>query len=106
MGIKDKVLTVVTFITSVFAAIFYVLFKQKKVENNIQLKENEKLQSDLKQSEKIAENNAEVVQAVQAQQEAKIKQDAENEELLHKVHSGNGLDSFNASCKLMSDKQS
>ena len=82
-----KILAVLAAIASFFAAIFYVLFQQKKDENKA-IKEKFNNMSDnldaLKEAEK-AENE--------------VKKG--NEELKKKINSGNTLDSFNACNELL-----
>ena len=83
-----KILAVVAGIASFFAAIFYVLFQQKKDENK---KINEKF-DDMK-------NNLDALEAAE-NAEKELKQ--VHEKLKEKAHSGNTLDSFNACNDLLS----
>ena len=83
-----KILAVVAGIASFFAAIFYILFQQKKDENK---KINEKF-DDMK-------NNLDALEAAE-NAEKELKQ--VHEKLKEKAHSGNTLDSFNACNDLLS----
>lgn len=83
-----KILAVLAGIASFFAAIFYVLFQQKKDENK---KINEKF-DDMK-------NNLDALEAAE-NAEKELKQ--VHEKLKEKAHSGNTLDSFNACNELLS----
>ena len=83
-----KILAVLAGIASFFAAIFYVLFQQKKDENK---KINEKF-DDMK-------NNLDALEAAE-NAEKELKQ--VHEKLKEKAHSGNTLDSFNACNDLLS----
>ena len=83
-----KILAVLAGIASFFAAIFYVLFQQKKDENK---KINEKF-DDMK-------NN---LDALEAAENAEKELKEVHEKLKEKVHSGNTLDSFNACNELLS----
>ena len=84
-----KILAVLAGIASFFAAIFYVLFQQKKEENK---KINEKF-DDMK-------NNLDALEAAE-NAEKELKQ--VHEKLKEKAHSGNTLDSFNACNELLSE---
>ena len=83
-----KILAILAGIASFFAAIFYVLFQQKKDENK---KINEKF-DDMK-------NNLDALEAAE-NAEKELKQ--VHEKLKEKAHSGNTLDSFNACNDLLS----
>ena len=83
-----KILAVVAGIASFFAAIFYVLFQQKKDENK---KINEKFDDMKNNLDALAEGE-------KAEKELK----KQNEELKEKAHSGNNLDAFNACNDLLS----
>ena len=83
-----KILAVLAGIASFFAAIFYVLFQQKKDENK---KINEKFDDMKNNLDALAEGE-------KAEKELK----KQNEELKEKAHSGNTLDSFNACNDLLS----
>ena len=83
-----KILAVLAGIASFFAAIFYVLFQQKKDENK---KINEKF-DDMK-------NN---LDALEAAENAEKELKEVHEKLKEKAHSGNTLDSFNACNELLS----
>ena len=83
-----KILAVLAGIASFFAAIFYVLFQQKKDENK---KINEKF-DDMK-------NN---LDALEAAENAEKELKEVHEKLKEKAHSGNTLDSFNACNDLLS----
>ena len=83
-----KILAVLAGIASFFAAIFYVLFQQKKDENK---KINEKF-DDMK-------NNLDALEAAE-NAEKELKQ--VHEKLKEKAYSGNTLDSFNACNDLLS----
>ena len=83
-----KILAILAGIASFFAAIFYVLFQQKKDENK---KINEKF-DDMK-------NNLDALEAAE-NAEKELKQ--VHEKLKEKAHSGNTLDSFNACDELLS----
>ena len=83
-----KILAILAGIASFFAAIFYVLFQQKKDENKAI---NEKFDDMKKNLDALAEGE-------KAEKELK----KQNEELKEKAHSGNTLDSFNACNDLLS----
>ena len=83
-----KILAILAGIASFFAAIFYVLFQQKKDENK---KINEKF-DDMK-------NN---LDALEAAENAEKELKEVHEKLKEKAHSGNTLDSFNACTELLS----
>ena len=83
-----KILAVLAGIASFFAAVFYVLFQQKKDENK---KINEKF-DDMK-------NN---LDALEAAENAEKELKEVHEKLKEKAHSGNTLDSFNACNDLLS----
>ena len=83
-----KIFAILAGIASFFAAIFYVLFQQKKDENK---KINEKF-DDMK-------NNLDALEAAE-NAEKELKQ--VHEKLKEKAHSGNTLDSFNACNDLLS----
>ena len=84
-----KILAVLAGIASFFAAIFYVLFQQKKDENK---KINEKF-DDMK-------NN---LDALEAAENAEKELKEVHAKLKEKAHSGNTLDSFNACNELLSE---
>lgn len=83
-----KILAVLAGIASFFAAIFYVLFQQKKDENK---KINEKF-DDMK-------NN---LDALEAAENAEKELKEVHAKLKEKAHSDNTLDSFNACNDLLS----
>ena len=83
-----KILAVLAGIASFFAAIFYVLFQQKKDENK---KINEKF-DDMK-------NN---LDALEAAENAEKELKEVHAKFKEKAHSGNTLDSFNACNDLLS----
>ena len=83
-----KILAVLAGIASFFAAVFYVLFQQKKDENKAL---NEKF-------ENMANNLDAITEADKAANEVK----KENEEIKQKINSGNTLNSFNACNNLLS----
>ena len=76
-----KLLAVLAAIGGFFSAVFYVLFKQAKAEQKHAEKEKE-----------AAEKK--VAQAIK-------KQEAENEQLIEKAHSGNNLNAFNSGIELL-----
>ena len=83
-----KILAILAGIASFFAAIFYVLFQQKKDENK---KINEKF-DDMK-------NN---LDALEAAENAEKELKEVHAKLKEKVNNGNSLDSFNACNELLS----
>ena len=91
-----KILAALAAIGAFFSALFYVLMKQAKDEQKIKEAEvkAEKAQSraDVQEAARNAEN---VVSKKKAELEA------EDEELNQRVHSGDGLDSFNAGLDML-----
>ena len=83
-----KILAVLAGIASFFAAIFYVLFQQKKDENKAI---NEKF-----------DNMSANLDALKEGEKAENEVKKQNEELKEKINSGNTLDSFNACNELLS----
>ena len=91
-----KILAALAAIGAFFSALFYVLMKQAKDEQKIKEAEvkAEKAQSraDVQEAARNAEN---------AVSKKKAEQEAEDEELSQRVHSGDGLDSFNAGLDML-----
>ena len=91
-----KILAALAAIGAFFSALFYVLMKQAKDEQKIKEAEvkAEKAQSraDVQEAARNAEN---------AVSKKKAELEAEDEKLNQRVHSGDGLDSFNAGIDML-----
>lgn len=91
-----KILAALAAIGAFFSAVFYVLMKQAKDEQKIKEAEEkaEKAQSraDVQEAARNAEN---------AVSKKKAELEAEDEKLNQRVHTGDGLDSFNAGIDLL-----
>ena len=83
----NKILKILAAIGSFFSAIFFVLMKQAKEEQ--------------KAEEKRVDDLEENIEAMKESEKAEREIKKENEELIEKMHSGNTLDSFNASLELL-----
>ena len=95
MTIKDRVLIVLTGVGAVFSAIFYVLFKQKKEENQALKKEQEQL-------EEVNNTNQVITEALQQSHQEGINEQIQNEELVSIAHGPANLSAFNACADLLS----
>lgn len=87
MKILTKILGVLSLIGGFFSAIFFVLFKQAKLDKK-------EIEEDYKTLEKINKARAEA-------EEAYAKEKGENEELKKKASADNSLNSFNANIDLL-----
>lgn len=86
--IKDWILGGLAVIGGIFGAIFYVLFKQKKIENELI---NQKYEEAAKENEiKTKELNART-----SQEEVKVQREKEHEELARKQINNSDLSNFN-----------
>lgn len=95
MTIKDRVFIVLSGIGAVFSAIFYVLFKQKKEENQALKKEKEQL-------EEVNNTNQVITEALQQSHQEGINEQIQNEELVQTAHGPATLSAFNACTELLS----
>lgn len=93
--IKDKILAILSGIGALFTAIFYVLFQQKKYEN-------EKLKKESQTKTDTVEEQRKVIDAERKAVEEMNKEKKENEELVQDSHSGNHLDNFNTGIRILS----
>lgn len=89
-----KILAVLAAIGGFFSAVFYVLFKQAKVEQQRAEKEKEAAEKQCEADEVMLEAEKKVAQAIK-------EQEAENEQLIEKAHSGNNLNAFNSGIELL-----
>jgi len=96
MSFLNKLFGILAAIGGAFAAVFYVLFKQKKDENEQLKKDNENQKEELETRQKITD-------ALSESQKAGIEEQKKNEELKADLHSGNSAKSFNAVTKLLQD---
>ena len=90
-----KLLAIISGIGALFTAIFYVLFRQKK-------EENEQLKKESKEKTDTIEEQRKVIDAERKAVEEMNKEKKENEELVQDSHSGNHLDNFNAGLRILS----
>lgn len=95
MKISNKILIVLSGIGTFFSAIFFILFKQSKIEKELISKAYEKA---IKENEKT--NNG--VEAIQEARKAVIKETKENEKEFNLACSGNNLNAFNAINNILS----
>lgn len=95
MTIKDRVLIVLSGVGAVFSAIFYMLFKQKKEENQALKKEQEQL-------EEVNNTNQVITEALQQSHQGGINEQIQNEELIATAHGPANLSAFNACTELLS----
>lgn len=91
-----KILAVLATIGGVFSAIFFVLFKQAKLERKLEEAENEKEEAARReeQTEAVRKAENEVHKSI-------AEQEADNEELVERMHSSDTLDGFNAGLDLL-----
>ena len=91
-----KILAALAAIGAFFSALFYVLMKQAKDEQKIQ-------EAELKaeSAERRADAQEAARQAENAVHKKIAEQEAEDEKLNQRVHSGDTLDSFNAGLDLL-----
>lgn len=91
-----KILAALAAIGAFFSALFYVLMKQAKDEQKIK---------DAEVKADAAERRADAMEAARKAENAvskkKAETEAEDEELSQRVHSGDGLDSFNAGLDML-----
>ena len=95
MSIKDRVLVFLSGIGAVFSAIFYVLFKQKKEENQALKKEQEQLEA-------VNQSNQTITEALQQSHQEGINVQIQNEELVAAAHGPSNFTAFNACADLLS----
>ena len=91
-----KILAALAAIGAFFSAIFYVLMKQAKIERKL---EEEKAEAE--QARRIADAEEAARKAENAVAKKKAETEAEDEKLNQRVHSGDGLDSFNAGIDML-----
>ena len=91
-----KILTALAAIGAFFSAYFYVLMKQAKIERKL---EEEKAEAEQARRVANAEEAARKAEAAVAKKKAETE--AEDEELNQRMHSDNGLDSFNAGIDML-----
>lgn len=89
---KKILLKIITAVGVFFSAVFYVLFTQKKIENEKEKRKKVEIENE--------QNRAFSVRTEEAQQ-AVIKDKVRNEEKVQKAHSGNKLSNFNAVVELL-----
>lgn len=91
-----KILAALAAIGAFFSALFYVLLRQAKDEQKIK---------DAEVKADAAERRADAMEAARKAENAvskkKAETEAEDEELSQRVHSGDGLDSFNAGLDML-----
>ena len=97
--IKGIIVKIALTITGIFAAVFYVLFQQKKDEKLCQNIEELKKQNEELKEEQAQEQH--VNQVIQEAQQAVIQEQKENEELTETALGGNNLSSFHAAIDLL-----
>lgn len=95
MKILEKLLAGLAAVGAVFSAIFYVLFKQKK-------DENEKLTENINRLSEENNSNHKITEALQTSHQEGINEQKENEELIQAAHGADNLSSFNACVELLS----
>jgi len=93
MSILNKILGFFAAIAGVFSAVFYVLFQQKK-------NENEEIKKDLEETKKTADNNAAIIQAEQ-EAEKKVNEVKKENEELRELSKSDTLSGFAAACELL-----
>lgn len=93
MGIKNIIIKAAGIVSTIAAAVFYVLFQQAKKEK----KENE-LQ-ELKEEKAALEEKLAVEEAMQS---AEIEVKKENEEMVEKAVSGHKLSNYHAALDVLS----
>lgn len=93
--IKDKILGVLALIGGIFSAIFYVLFQQKK-------DENEKIKKAYEDTKKDAEEQKKINDAQSHASDTVIKEKEKNAEKKENAHNGNHLNNFNDGLDLLS----
>lgn len=93
----NKILGFFAGLASVFAAIFFVLFKQSKEERKLDEAERRADEAEIG-NEALKAN----LEAVQAADQAVVEERKENAELMEKVNNSNNLDAFNACNELLS----
>lgn len=91
-----KILAALAAIGAFFSALFYVLMKQAKDEQKIKEAEVKAEQAQSRADVQEAARNAE-----NAVSKKKAELEAEDEKLNQRVHSGDGLDSFNAGIDML-----
>ena len=91
-----KILAALAAIGAFFSAVFYVLMRQAKDEQKIK---------ELQAAAEKAESRADAIDAARKAENAVSKKlaetEADDEKLNQRVHSGDGLDSFNAGIDLL-----
>lgn len=96
MKIKEIILGILAAIGSVFAAIFYVLFQQKKDENLKQETELQKKEAEIEKASDVIKQTNETNERLENAMEAAANAKRENEEKLNEAVSGNDLAHCNA----------
>ena len=91
-----KILAALAAIGAFFSTIFFVLMKQAKTEQKLEVAENK-----LRDAERREEQTEVVRKAENAVHNSIAKQEAENEELVQRVCNGDNLDGFNAGLDLL-----
>lgn len=91
-----KILAALAAAGAFFSAVFFVLFKQAKLEHKLEQAESEK------EDAARRENQINVVRGAEnAVHKSIAEQEAENEELVERATAGNSLNSFNAGLDLL-----
>lgn len=93
----NKILGFFAGLASVFAAIFFVLFKQSKLEKKLDEAERRADEAEI-ENEALKAN----LEAMQAADKAVVEERKENADLIKKVTGSNKLDAFNACNELLS----
>lgn len=90
-----KLLIILSGIGAFFSAVFYVLFRQKKEENEQLKKESKEKTNSIEEQRKIIDAERKAVEEMNKEKKA-------NEKLVQDSHSGNHLDNFNAGIGILS----
>lgn len=91
-----KILAALAAIGAFFSAIFYVLMRQAKAE-----RKQEEAEAEAKQAESRADAMEAARNAENAVSKKLAETEAEDEKLNQRMHSGDGLDSFNAGIDML-----
>lgn len=94
MKIINKLITIFGAVGALFSAIFYVLFKQKKDENNALKKEVEAAKADKNEALQVTKQTIDAV-------DASVKVKKEYEEELQIIHSNSDLHATDAGINLL-----
>lgn len=95
MSIKDKILSGLAVIGSVFAAIFYVLFQQKK-------DEKQAIEEAYQRTKEETEAQGHIIDVQKETAQAGIQEQKENEEKIHEALNGHNLNNYDACNELLS----